>query len=126
MVVIMKDYSQADKAATKEFGTGEGRPIQKIAVTQPDAFPGDEVWFDNPRTKNSPSEFGVVVDVRTHWLAAHEYRHFYEVKPYSKSYTVKVESLEKIFKEQRCECGKVEIKEYSPCCSLHCWNMKFN
>lgn len=92
------DYSQADKAATKEFGTGEGRPIPQIEINQPDAFPGDEVWFNNPRCIKSPSEFGVVVDVITHWIASHEYGHSYKVKPYGKSYTVILRQVELLSK----------------------------
>jgi hypothetical protein len=92
----MKDYSQADKAATKEFGTGEGRPIQKIEVNQPDAFPGDDVFFDNPRSKQKVNWCGKVVHLETHWRNSSSYTHYYTVKPWDRAYSVKVQSVERI------------------------------
>ena len=90
----MKDYSKADKAATKEFGTGEGRPIQKIEINQPDAFPTDKVWFVNPRASGWDVQFGVVVRVETHWVSEQETIHLYQVQPYKKKYKVLITDIE--------------------------------
>lgn len=70
----MKDlwhYFEEDKAATNEI-CDDVLP-KTIVIDSPKAFPGDKVFFNNPRNQRLEMEVGTVSGVSVHWIDADNY-----------------------------------------------------
>ena len=96
----MNKYYEFDKHISKEiekeFGKGWLPPEENISIIKPSAFPGDLVFFTNPRKKKDIYSEGKLLQIKTLWASNTHYVHIYIVKPLLKNYSVKVKQVEKI------------------------------
>jgi hypothetical protein len=48
--------------------------------TNPKAFPGDRVAFENARRRHKPTEFGKVLRTQTYWIKPWLQNHMYTIR----------------------------------------------
>lgn len=89
----LKEDKQASKEIAAEFGDGYLPPPPQITIDSPEAFPGDDVAFYNPRRPRDPFDIGRVVHLETHWHGPEEYQHVYFIRPFCRKRIIRINSI---------------------------------